>query len=82
MYDLTKDVAEQNNVAYQNLDVTQNMLGTLGNWDVRLPYPLFLEGAGWMSKQLDLYDDKYPIAQPARDGKRVFTAPPKVEWTK
>ena len=80
LYDLSKDVAEQNNVALQNLEQTQKMLKTLGQWDVRLPYPLFLEGAGWMSKQVDLYDDAYPITQPARDGKLVFTAPPKIEW--
>ncbi len=80
LYDLSNDVAEQNNLAFKNLAQTQSMLKTLGQWDVRLPYPMFFEGAGWMSKQVDLYDDAYPITQPARDGKTVFTAPPKLEW--
>ena len=80
LYDLSKDVAEQNNIAGQNLQQTQSMLKTLGQWDVHLPYPMFFEGAVWMSRQVDLYDDAYPIAQPARDGKLVFTAPPKIAW--
>ncbi len=80
LYDLSKDVAEQNNVAGQNLDITQKMLKTLGRWDVRLPYPVFQEGAGWMKTQVDLYDKDYPIAQPARDGKLVFVAPPVEGW--
>lgn len=56
------------------------MLKTLGEWDVRLPYPLFLEGAGWMKTQVALYDRAYPIKQPERDGKAVFTAPPAQGW--
>ncbi len=80
LYDLSKDVAERDNLASRNLGRTQEMLKTLGRWDVRLPYPLFQEGAGWMKHQVDLYDKSYPIEQPARDGKLVFTAPPKAEW--
>jgi hypothetical protein len=40
------------------------MLKELGRWDVRLPHPVFLEGAVWKSRQLDLYDDRYPLVQP------------------
>ena len=80
LYDLSTDVAEQNNVAGQNLEQTQTMMKTLGQWDVHLPYPLFLEGAGWMAKEVDLYDRAYPIQQPKRDGKIVTVAPPKEGW--
>jgi hypothetical protein len=40
------------------------MLKTLGNWDVRLPHPVFLEGAVWKKRQLQLYDIEYPLVQP------------------
>ena len=82
LYDLSKDITESNNVAAQNIERTQQMMKTLGQWDVRLPLPMFLEGAGWQKKQVDLYDDAYPLAQPVRDGKLVFTAPPAKEWKK
>lgn len=64
LYNLAKDISEQNNVALQNLDRTESMLKELGQWDVRLPHPVFLEGAVWKARQLDLYDDKYLLVQP------------------
>jgi hypothetical protein len=36
----------------------------LGQWDVRLPHPMFLEGAAWKPRQLDLYDATCPLRQP------------------
>ena len=80
LYDLSQDIAEENNLALKNLGKTQEMLKTLGAWDVHLPYPLFLEGAGWMSKQLALYDAPYPLAQPTRDGPLIFTPAPTPNW--
>jgi len=41
------------------------MLKRLGAWDVTLPHPLFLEGAVWKKRQLELYDRGYPLEQPA-----------------
>ena len=64
LYNLADDISEQNDVALQNLDRTKSMLKELGQWDVRLPHPVFLEGAVWKSRQLDLYDDNYPLVQP------------------
>ena len=64
LYDLSKDISEQNNVAFENLDRTKSMLKTLGDWDISQPHPLFLEGAVWKARQLDLYDRKYPLVQP------------------
>ncbi|MBA7544325.1 hypothetical protein ES705_36677 [subsurface metagenome] len=40
------------------------MLKKLGDWDVSLPHPVFLEGAVWKRRQLDLYDNKYQLKQP------------------
>ncbi len=64
LYDLSKDISEQNNVAMQNLDRTKLMLKTLGDWDVSMPHPVFLEGAVWKVRQLNLYDKEYPLVQP------------------
>lgn len=64
LYHLPSDISEQNNVALQNLDVTEKLLKKLGDWDVSLPHPVFLEGAVWKKRQLSLYDAKYPLKQP------------------
>ena len=64
LYNLAEDISEQNDVALQNLDRTKAMLKMLGDWDVRLPHPLFLEGAVWKKRQLELYDTEYQLVQP------------------
>ncbi len=64
LYNLDSDLSEQNDVSMQNLERTKSMLKKLGQWDVRLPHPVFLEGAVWKSRQLDLYDASYPLVQP------------------
>jgi len=64
LYDLSKDISEQRDVALQNLPRVQSMLKDLGQWDVRLPHPVCLEGAVWKRRQLALYDREYPLTQP------------------
>ncbi len=64
LFDLSKDISEQNNVALQNLEITESLLKKLGEWDVRLMHPLFLEGAVWKKRQLQLYDANYQLIQP------------------
>jgi arylsulfatase A-like enzyme len=67
LFDLSEDVSEQNNVALQHPNRTNNMLKQLGDWDVSLPHPLFLEDAVWKKRQLDLYDSKYQLYQPGKN---------------
>lgn len=64
LFNVATDMAEQHDVALENLDRTQAMLKRLGQWDVRQPHPLFLEGAVWKHRQLNLYDAEYPLTQP------------------
>ncbi len=64
LFNLRDDVSEQRNVALEHLDRTKAMLAQLGDWDVRLPHPVFLEGAEWKRRQLNLYDAQYPVRQP------------------
>ncbi|MCF8715623.1 sulfatase-like hydrolase/transferase [Joostella atrarenae] len=64
LFNLTEDVSEEHNVVLENLDIAERMLKKLGNWEVRLPHPLFLENAMWKKIQLDQYDTDYPILQP------------------
>jgi len=64
LYHLPSDISEQNNVALENIDVTEKLLEKLGEWDVELPHPVFHEGAKWRKVQLGLYDKEYQLVQP------------------
>lgn len=64
LFDLSKDISEQQNVALKHLEVTEALLRKLGQWDVGLPHPVFLEGAVWKARQLNLYDKQYLLEQP------------------
>lgn len=67
LYHLPSDISEQNNLALQNIEKTEDLLKKLGNWDVRQPHPVFLEGAVWKRRQLNLYDKEYPLKQPVNN---------------
>jgi hypothetical protein len=71
LFHLGRDVSEQKDVALENLERTRAMLKRLGSWDVTLPHPVFMEGAVWKKRQLDLYDRTYPLEQPAAPATRV-----------
>ncbi|MBX2814448.1 MAG: sulfatase-like hydrolase/transferase, partial [Saprospiraceae bacterium] len=64
LYHLPSDPSEQRNVSLDHLDMTQLLLRELGQWDVRQPHPVFLEGAVWKRRQLALYDKPYRLTQP------------------
>ena len=64
LFNVQEDVSEQHNLALQNPERTRDLLRRLGVWDVRLPHPMFLEGAIWKERQLNLYDSIYPLVQP------------------
>ena len=64
LYYLPTDTAELNDLSLDSLHVTERLLNKLGEWDVRLPHPLFFEGAKWKKKQLDLYNQEYILKQP------------------
>ena len=63
LFHLPTDISEQNNVALNHIEKTEELLKKLGNWDVSLPHPVFLEGAMWKRRQLNLYDKKYQLIQ-------------------
>lgn len=65
LYNLNTDISEQQNQALKKAQITNELLKELGEWEVRLPHPLFLEGARWKARQLELYDVKYQIVQPS-----------------
>ncbi|MDG2450983.1 MAG: sulfatase-like hydrolase/transferase [Saprospiraceae bacterium] len=69
LYNLSIDKSEENNVCLEHLEKTRNLLHKLGEWDVSLPHPLFLEGAVWKKRQLSLYDRAYQVEQPSVDSK-------------
>jgi len=65
LFHLSDDLSEQHDVALDHLERTRAMLARLGDWDVRLPHPVCLEGAEWKRRQLNLYDATFPLRQPA-----------------
>jgi arylsulfatase A-like enzyme len=75
LFNLRDDISEQSDVALQNLERTRAMLARLGDWDVRLPHPVLLEGAVWKRRQLNLYDARYPLAQLTGGDAPKMTAP-------
>ena len=64
LYNLKTDLAEQNDLAFQERERVQRMLKELGDWDLRLPHPIFMEGARWKREQLKLYDRPWALTQP------------------
>jgi arylsulfatase A-like enzyme len=64
LFHLSSDISEQNNVALKNIEKTEELLKKLGDWEVSLPHPLFLEAATWKRSNLDLYNKKFQIIQP------------------
>lgn len=64
LYHLPSDVAETNNLALKELQITNRLMKKIGTWEVELPHPLFFEGAEWKKKQLYLYDKPYVLKQP------------------
>ncbi len=64
LYFLPTDTSEQNNLSLIHIEKTKELLQKLGSWDVGLPHPVFLEGAVWKQRQLNLYDKEYQIKQP------------------
>ncbi len=79
LYHLPSDISEQKDVALENLERTRTMLRRLGDWDVALPHPLFLEGAVWKKRQLELYDRTYPLSQPAAEAALAATGATPIE---
>ncbi len=64
LYHLPTDISEQNNLALDSLTITKDLLKKLGDWDLDQPHPVFLEGAVWRRRQVDLYDKEYQLTQP------------------
>lgn len=64
LYHLPTDVSEQHNVALSNIKIAEDLLKKLGDWDVSLKHPVFLEGYVWKRVQLDAYDKTYQLTQP------------------
>lgn len=64
LFNMSEDIAEQNNLADKYPDRVKRMLKNLGDWDVSCPQVLFLEGNPWREIQLDLYDREYQLYQP------------------
>ncbi|WP_369047515.1 sulfatase-like hydrolase/transferase [Tenacibaculum sp. UWU-22] len=67
LYYLPTDVSEQNDVSLKNIEKTKELLKKLGDWEVRLPHPVFLEGPNWRKRQLSLYDKEYQLTQPVNN---------------
>lgn len=64
LYHLPSDISEEKDVSLENLAKTKELLLKLGEWDISLPHPVFVEGSEWKRRQLSLYDKDYQLEQP------------------
>lgn len=64
LFDLSKDVREENNLSFEKPEIARKLLKKLGDWDVGLPHVLFVEDPVWRKIQLSNYDKKYMKCQP------------------
>ncbi|WP_235296920.1 sulfatase-like hydrolase/transferase [Portibacter marinus] len=64
LYNLEQDVFESTDLREHYPEKAKGLLKSLGQWDVALPYPVFLEGAQWKARQLELYDKNYSKTPP------------------
>ena len=64
LFDLSKDVREENNLVFEKPEIATRLAKKLGNWDVSLPHVLFVEGPQWRKIQLAHYDQPYMKEQP------------------
>jgi arylsulfatase A-like enzyme len=64
LFDLEQDPSEQQELSGAAPEETIRLLKKLGEWDISLPHPLFLEGARWKAHNLRRYDMSYDIEQP------------------
>jgi arylsulfatase A-like enzyme len=64
LYDLSKDISEQEDLAAEHPERVVQLLKKLGDWDVSCPQVLYLEGNIWRRNQVDLYDRDYLLDQP------------------
>ena len=64
LFDLSKDIREENDLTLEQPEVAKRLAKKLGNWDVSLPHILFVEGPQWRKIQLSNYDKPYMTEQP------------------
>lgn len=64
LFDLSKDVSEQNDLTLEFPEIANKLLKKLGKWDVKLPYLLFREEPQFRHKQLESYYHNYNLLQP------------------
>ena len=64
LYHLSADMAEQHDLALDQVDRTRSMVKELGRWEVNSPNPVFREPFDWRIRHLRFYDSKYQMVQP------------------
>jgi arylsulfatase A-like enzyme len=55
LYHLSADIGEKDDLALREVERTRSMLQELGEWEVRLPNPVFREPADWRLRHLKFY---------------------------
>ena len=55
LYHLSDDIGEKDDLALREVERTRSMLQELGEWEVRLPNPVFREPADWRLRHLKFY---------------------------
>jgi len=65
LYDLSRDVSEQRNVADRHPEVVRELMERLFAWECsHLRPPMFLGNLSWMKRHAAMYDQDYQLEQP------------------
>ena len=64
LFDLSTDIGEKKNLVFEKPQLAEKLLKQLGQWDISLPHPVFLEGAQYKKSQLLNYDTEFQTTQP------------------
>ncbi|MBB6459144.1 sulfatase family protein [Flammeovirga kamogawensis] len=65
LFDLSKDISEQNDLLFKEKEKAEKMIKQLGNWEVALPNPSYFEENKYKALQQKDYYKKYQLKQPS-----------------
>ena len=64
LFNLARDIGEQNNVSALHRDVVERLMKKLFSWENELAHPLWRTDPIWIKRNVELYDREYDLTQP------------------
>lgn len=67
LYNISEDISELNDLSFKEIEKTKTLLKKLGEWDINLPHPVFMEPNSRRIRHLARYDEEYQLEQPGNN---------------